>query len=158
MDLSASPDTWTMSQQCTVGLGRCDTEFYTPTCSSSCRRRWSWDSSCLLWSSKICILASSLPLCCLRSFASAISSESSDVWWGDTIDSGGEPTGNPLRRCWSFSCSYSTCRFLIQKEGETELPLWALSSLQNYLRSSNLAHASSSYIKPCINSRMSMHE
>lgn len=95
-----------------VAWGRATLSSVHSTCSSSCRSRWSWDSSCLLWSSKICILASSLPLCCLRSFASAISSESSDVWWGDTTESGGEPTGSPLLRCWSFSCSYSTCKFL----------------------------------------------
>lgn len=110
------------------------------TCSSSCRSRWSWDSSCLLWSSKICILASSRPLCCLRSFASAISSESSDVWWGDTTESGGEPTGRPLLKCCSFSCSYSTCRFLVGKQ-KLELVLDVSPSFQNCPWAPNVAQA-----------------
>lgn len=82
-------------------------------CSSSCRSRWSWDSNCLLWSSNICILASRRPLCCLRSLASAMSSASSEACWGDTTESGGDARGFiPLRRCCSFSCSYSICRLL----------------------------------------------
>ena len=46
------------------------------TCSSSCLSLCSWASSCLLWSSSICMRASSRPLCCLRSLASAIISAS----------------------------------------------------------------------------------
>lgn len=116
VNLSTDPGTKPLGAgRGTRGAERGDRDSARATCSSSCRSRWSWDSNCLLWSSKICILASSRPLCCLRSFASAISSESSDVWWGDTTESGGKPTGSPLLRCWSFSCSYSTCKFLIQK-------------------------------------------
>lgn len=94
----------------------------TSTCSSSCRSRWSWDSSCLLWSSNICILASKRPLCCLRSLASAMSSASSEACWGDTTESGGDARGFiPLRRCCSFSCSYSICRLLVYwKEEEND--------------------------------------
>lgn len=93
---------------------RKDRHEYTFTCSSSWRSRWSWDSNCLLWSSKICILASRRPLCCLRSLASAMSSASSGACWGETMESGGDARGLiPLRRCCSFSCSYSICRLLV---------------------------------------------
>lgn len=63
------------------------------------------------------------------------------------MDSGGEPTGSPLLRCCSFSCSYSTCRFLIQKRNKTgriRLLLGLSSSRPNCLGTPNLAWATTS--------------
>lgn len=78
---------------------------------SSCRRRWSWDSSCLLCSSKMCMRASSRPLCCRSSLASARRSASSG-WADEPSDSQGPPAGVPRCPCCSFSCSYSLCSVL----------------------------------------------
>lgn len=83
------------------------------TCSSSCRSRCSWDSSCLLWSSRICIRASSRPLCWRSSLASAMSSASRALW-GDTGSiSGGDGSGERPFLSWAFfRRSYSDCNFL----------------------------------------------
>lgn len=83
------------------------------TCSRSCLSLWSWDSSCLLWSSSICIRASRRPLCCRSNLASAISS-ASRVHCGDTGSiSGGDGSGErPFLSCVFFRRSYSACSFL----------------------------------------------
>lgn len=52
------------------------TDGYCSTCSSSSLSLRSWDSSCLLWSSRICMRVSRRVLCCLRTRASARSSSS----------------------------------------------------------------------------------
>lgn len=54
------------------------------TCSSSSLSRCSWDSSCLLWSSRICMRVSRRLLCCRRIRASARSSS----LHGSCMDSG----------------------------------------------------------------------
>lgn len=91
------------------------------TCSSSCLSRCSWDSSCLLWSSSICIRASSRPLCCRSSFASAMSSASRALC-GDTGSiSGGDGSGDRPFLSWAFfRRSYSDCSFLQRQTDETE--------------------------------------
>ena len=86
------------------------------TCSSSCLSLISWASSCLLWSSKICIRASSRPLCCRNSLASATiswsrlfsPSLSSRVYMGEC---------SKLSCCACRKRSYSTCRFLAKHQG-----------------------------------------
>lgn len=78
---------------------------------SSCRRRWSWDSSCLLCSSKMCMRVSSRPLCCRSSLASAKRSASSGWAEGPSV-SQGLPVGVPRCPCCSLSCSYSLCSVL----------------------------------------------
>jgi len=80
----------------------------------SCRRRWSWDSSCLLCSSRMCMRPSSRPLCCRSSLASARRSASSG-WAKEPSESQGLPAGAPRWPCCSFSCSYSFCRLLGKK-------------------------------------------
>lgn len=72
---------------------------------SSCRSRYSCDSSCLLWSSSICMRASSRPLCCRRSLASANRSASS----GAPLTAAAPVLDWPC--CWR-NCSYSLCRVL----------------------------------------------
>lgn len=78
---------------------------------SSWRRRWSWDSSCLLCSSSMCMRASRRPLCCRNSLASANRSASSG-WLKEVSDSHWPPGGAPRWPCCSCSCSYSLWRFL----------------------------------------------
>lgn len=77
------------------------------------------------------------------------------------MDSGGEPTGSPLLRCCSFSCSYSTCRFLIQKRNKPEqirLLLVLSSSGPNCLGTPNLACATLSYGKTFTNGKSEKEE
>lgn len=84
------------------------------TCSSSCLSLCSCDSSCLLWSSRICILASRRPLCWRSSLASAMSSASRGLCGETGIISGGDGSGDrPLWSCCCFRRSYSACRFLV---------------------------------------------
>lgn len=92
------------------------------TCSSSCLSRCSCDSSCLLWSSSICIRASSRPLCCRSSLASAISSASRALC-GDTGSiSGGDGSGDRPFLSWAFfRRSYSDCSFLLGQKGAGSL-------------------------------------
>jgi len=83
------------------------------TCSSSCLSRCSWDSSCLLWSSSICIRASRRPLCCRSSLASAMSSASRALCGDAGSISGGDGSGDSPFLSWAFfSRSYSDCSFL----------------------------------------------
>lgn len=82
---------------------------------SNCRRRWSWDSSCLLCSSRMCMRASSRPLCCRRSLASANRSASS-TWLKESSDSHWPPVEAPCLPCCSLSWSYSPCKVLGNKD------------------------------------------
>lgn len=75
--------------------------------SKSCRRRCNCASSCLLWSSRTCILASSLPLCWRSSLASVSSSASRALGPGDESPSDGCSSSRI-----AFSRSYSSWRFL----------------------------------------------
>lgn len=85
-------------------------------CSNSCLSLCSCDSSCLLWSSRICILASRRPLCWRSNFASAMSSASRGLCGEMGIISGGDGSGDsPLWSCCCFSRSYSACRFLLKE-------------------------------------------
>lgn len=85
------------------------------TCSSSCLSLCSCDSSCLLWSSRICILASRRPLCWRSSLASAMSSASRGLCGETGIISGGDGSGDsPLWSCCCFKRSYSACKFLLR--------------------------------------------
>lgn len=91
-------------------------------CSSSCLSLCSCDSSCLLWSSRICILASRRPLCWRSSLASAISSASRGLCGETGIISGGDGSGdNPLWSCCCFKRSYSACKFLLKSDREVKL-------------------------------------
>lgn len=74
----------------------------------SCRRRCSWDSSCLLCSSRMCMRASNRPLCWRSSLASANRSASSG-WLKEVSDSHWPTVEAPRWPCCSFSWSYSLC-------------------------------------------------
>lgn len=91
-------------------------------CSSSCLSLCSCDSSCLLWSSSICILASRRPLCWRSSLASAMSSASRGLCGETGIISGGDGSGDsPLWSCCCFKRSYSACKFLLRSNREVKL-------------------------------------
>lgn len=95
------------------------------TCSSSCLSLCSCDSSCLLWSSRICILASRRPLCWRSSLASAMSSASRGLCGETGIISGGDGSGDsPLWSCCCFKRSYSACKFLLKSNKEVKA-LWS---------------------------------
>jgi len=91
------------------------------TCSSSCLSLCSCDSSCLLWSSSICILASRRPLCWRSSLASAMSSASRGLCGETGTISGGDGSGDsPLWSCCCFKRSYSACKFLLRSNVEVK--------------------------------------
>jgi len=91
------------------------------TCSSSSLSLQSWDSSCLLWSSRICMRVSRRVLCCRRTRASARSSSSC------CPPSEGEPVPSSpasvsmgtaaVSSCFHLSLLYSLCSTLRTHSG-----------------------------------------
>lgn len=87
------------------------------TCSSSSLSRCSWDSSCLLWSSRICMRVSRRLLCCRRMRASARSSSlrGSGTSSGEPVAKLGDSTASS---CCHFKRLSSPCRILRDSLGQ----------------------------------------
>lgn len=98
------------------------------TCSSSSLSRRSWDSSCLLWSSRICIRVSRRVLCCRRTRASARSSSSCCP---SAVGEPGPPSPasvsmgtDAASACFHLSLLYSPWSTLRTHGGQTEGQKW----------------------------------
>lgn len=101
------------------------------TCSSSSLSRCSWDSSCLLWSSRICMRVSRRLLCCRRIRASARSSSLR----GSCTDSG-EPVAkvgdSTASSCCHFKRLSSPWRILQGSPGQSNrFPFWRVRRLSS---------------------------
>lgn len=87
---------------------------YILTCSRSSLSLWSCDSSCLLWSSRICIRVSKRLLCCRRTRASARSSSS--CWSSGELNPERPSTScgaaAAASSCFHLSRRYSLCSIL----------------------------------------------
>lgn len=94
------------------------------TCSSSSLSRCSWDSSCLLWSSRICMRVSRRLLCCRRIRASARSSSlrGSCTDSGELVAKVGDSTASS---CCHFKRLSSPWRILQGSPGQSHhSPFW----------------------------------